>query len=78
MFSRQTDNRLAASWTPPPTWLFASVLQLSLRLALDRDELVGWLNDLGYPKRNLARGAGEYAVRMTYGTRGSPGSILPC
>jgi penicillin-binding protein 1B len=60
--SRQIDERLASGWSPPPTRLFAAALELSRGWALDRDELVGWLDDLGYTERNRARGAGEFAV----------------
>ncbi|MDP7690304.1 MAG: transglycosylase domain-containing protein, partial [Vicinamibacterales bacterium] len=58
--SRQIDERLAAGWTPPITRLFATPLELSRGLALDSDELVRWLDDLGYTQRDRARGAGEF------------------
>ena len=60
--SRQIDERLAIGWTLPATQLFAVALELSPGLALTRDELVGWLNDLGYTQRDRARGVGEFAV----------------
>ena len=60
--SRQIDERLAAGWTPPPAQLFAAELELSAGLALDRDELARWLNDLGYLERDRARGVGEFTV----------------
>jgi len=60
--SRQIDERLAGNWTPPPAQLFAAPLELSPNLALDPAQLVRWLNDLGYTKRDRARGAGEFAV----------------
>lgn len=61
--SSQIDDRLAIGWTPPPTRLFAAELGLSPGLALARDELVGWLDDLGYGERDRARGTGEFAVK---------------
>ena len=60
--SRQIDERLATGWTSTPTRLFAATLELSPGLAVDRDELAGWLNDLGYTERDRARGTGEFAV----------------
>ena len=60
--SRQIDERLATGWTLPATRLFAAALELSPGLALHRDTLVDWLNDLGYTQRDRARGAGEFAV----------------
>ena len=62
VLARQIDERLATGWTPPATRLFAAALELSEGLALYRDELAGWLNDLGYTERDRARGAGEFAV----------------
>ena len=56
--SRQIDERLATGWTLPATRLFAAALELSPGLALHRDTLVDWLNDLGYTQRDRARGAG--------------------
>ena len=60
--SRQIDERLATGWTLPATRLFAAALEFSPGLALNRDTLVDWLNDLGYTQRERARGAGEFAV----------------
>ena len=60
--SRQLDERLASGWTLPPAQVFAAALELSPGLALDRDELVRWLNDLGYAERDRARSAGEFTV----------------
>ena len=60
--ARQIDARLATGWTPPPTELFAAELELSTGLALDRNGLVRWLNDLGYTERDRARGVGEFSV----------------
>ena len=60
--SRQIDERLATGWAPPPTQLFAAELELSAGLTLDRDELVRWLDDLGYTERDQARGVGEFTV----------------
>ena len=60
--ARQIDERLASGWTPPPAQVFAAELELSPGLALDRDGLVRWLNDLGYTERDRARSAGEFTV----------------
>ena len=60
--SRQIDDRLGAGWAPVSTRLFAAALELSPGLALNREALVVWLNDLGYTQRDQARGAGEFAV----------------
>ena len=60
--SRQIDERLATGWTPPATQLFAAALELTVGLALNRDALAEWLNDLGYTERDRALGAGEFTV----------------
>ena len=60
--SRQIDERLATGWARPSTQLFAAALELSPGLPLDQDELVGWLNDLGYTERGRAHGTGQFAV----------------
>ena len=60
--SRQIDQRLAAGWAAPATRLFAAALELSPGQGLDLDQLVAWLDDLGYRERGRARGAGEFAV----------------
>ena len=62
LLSRQIEERLAGGWTQAPVRLFAAELALAPGLAEDRDELVRWLNDLGYTARDRARGAGEFAV----------------
>ena len=62
VLSRQIDEQLATGWMSTPTRLFAATLELSPGLAMERDELVVWLNDLGYAQRDLARGTGEFAV----------------
>ena len=61
-FSRQIDERLSSGWAPPSTQLFAAPLELTPGLALDRDGLGQWLNDLGYTQRDRARAAGEFSV----------------
>ena len=58
----QIDDRLGTGWAAPATQLFAAALELSPGLALNQDELVDWLNDLGYTERRRARGAGQFAV----------------
>ena len=60
--SRQIDQRLATGWATPATQLFAAALELSPGQGLDLDQLVAWLDDLGYRERGRARGAGEFAV----------------
>ena len=60
--SRQIDERLARGWTRPPVTLFAAGHELVPGLGLDRDELVAWLDDLGYTRRDRARSTGEFSI----------------
>ena len=60
--SRQLDARLAAGLTPPAAMVFGAPLALVPGLGLDRPGLAGRLDELGYARRDQARGAGEYAL----------------
>ena len=60
--SRQLDARLAAGLTPPAAMVFGAPLALVPGLGLDRAGLAGRLDELGYARRDQARGAGEYAL----------------
>ena len=60
--SRQLDARLAAGLTPPPAMVFGTPLELVPGMGLGLTGLADRLDELGYARRDLARGAGEYAV----------------
>ena len=60
--SRQLDARLAAGLTPPAAMVFGTPLELVPGLGLERTELADRLDELGYARRDQARGAGEYAL----------------
>ena len=60
--SRQLDDHLAGGWAPAPAELFASDVEIWQGMLLDPAELARLLDELGYVRRNQARGAGEFAV----------------
>lgn len=49
--------------TPCPTIITKSILKICQGSAVSRDQLIKWLIDLGYARRDVATDSGEFAVR---------------